>query len=88
MDQLLEKRLNLLAQAIGRLERKTDFILKELKLEYTDDLEGSVAPELAEVVAFLKQNKKMDAIRAYRAATGAELAEAQAAVEKMQLGTK
>jgi ribosomal protein L7/L12 len=86
MDQLLEKRLNQLALAIGRLERKTDFILKELKLEYTDDLEGNVGPDLAAVVAFLKQGKKMDAIRAYRQATGAELAEAQTAVEKMQLG--
>lgn len=86
MDQLLEARLSQLAQAIGRLERKTDFILKQLNLQYTDDPESSIPPHLAEVYALLKQGKKMEAIKAYRQQTGAKLDEAITAVEKLETG--
>lgn len=86
MDQLLEARLSRLAQAIGRLERKTDFILKELKLEYTDDPDSTIPPELAEMAALLKQGKKLQAIQAYRKLTGVGVDEAMVEVEEFELG--
>lgn len=75
------------AQAIARLERKTDFILKQLKLEYIDQPDDSIPPELAEVAALLKQGKKLQAIAAYRKLTNADLQTANAAVEKLEMGT-
>ncbi len=86
MDELLEKRLSQLALAIGRLERKTDFILKHLNLEFQDDPESSIPAQLAEVYALLKKGKKIDAIREYRKQTGADVAEATTAVDKIALG--
>jgi ribosomal protein L7/L12 len=88
MDQLEQARFARLAQAIGRLERKTDFILKELKLEYTDDPDADVPPELVEVHALLKQGKRLQAIQAYRKLTGAGVDEAATAVEELELGLK
>jgi ribosomal protein L7/L12 len=87
MDQLLEARLSRLAQSIGRLERKTDYILKQLKLEYTDDPEGSIPPELAEVYALLKQGKRLQAIQAYRKLTGVGVDEAANAVDGLEMGS-
>ncbi len=85
MDELLEKRLSQLALAIGRLERKTDFILKRLNLEYQDDPEGNIPVQLAEVYALLKKGKKIDAIREYRKQPGADMAETTTAVDKIAL---
>lgn len=36
-DRALYSRFDSLAQSIARVERKVDFILKELKLDYPDD---------------------------------------------------
>ncbi len=89
MDQYsseLSERLGRLADAIGRLERKTDFILKHLHLEYTDDPESSIPPGLAEVYALLKQGKRLQAIQAYRKATGSDLDQAKVGVENLEMG--
>lgn len=82
----INERLSRLAQAIARLERKTDFILKELRLEYIDNPAGSIPPELVEVYALLQQGKKLEAIQAYRKVTQAGFEAARAAVEKIELG--
>ncbi len=86
MDSEISKRFEVIAKAIARLERKTDFILAQLNLEYIDHPEESVPPDMAEVAALLKQGKKLQAIQAYRKLTGADLAEAQVAVQKLELG--
>lgn len=85
-NEEINERFSRLAQAIARLERKTDFILKELKLEYIDNPAGSIPPELAEVYALLQQGKKLEAIQAYRKVTKAGFEAARAAVEKIELG--
>ncbi len=85
-SQSLAERLEAMAQAIARLERKTDFILSQLQLTYIDNPEGSIPPELAEVYTFLKQGKRLQAIQAYRKLTNANLDVAKRAVEKMELG--
>ncbi len=88
MEELLEKRLKELAMSNGRLERKTDFVLKHLNLEYVDKPEDSIPPELANVYALLKQGKKVEAIREYRQRTGANAATALTEVEKLESGLK
>jgi ribosomal protein L7/L12 len=72
-----------LAQAIARLERKTDYMLKELKLEFRDDPEGAIPPHLAEVYALLQKGKKLEAIAAYRKLTGAGYEQAKTDVEDL-----
>ncbi len=84
----LARRLDAMAQAIARLERKTDFILKELKLEYTDHPEESLPPALAPVAALHKQGKRLEAIQAYRKQTGVGLEEAKLAIQNLELGLK
>jgi ribosomal protein L7/L12 len=86
MEDLLEKRLKELAMSIGRLERKTDFVLRHLNLEYVDRPEDSIPPELVTVFALLKQGKKVEAIREYRQRTGANAATAMTEVEKLESG--
>ncbi len=85
-NEELNEHFNRISQAIARLERKTDFILKELKLDYIDNPAGSVPPELAEVYALLKQGKKLQAIQAYRQLTNASAEVAKAAVENLEMG--
>lgn len=82
----INERLSRLAQAIARLERKTDFILTELKLEYIDNPADSIPPELREVHALLQQGKKLEAIQAYRKLTQVGFEAAKTAVEKIELG--
>jgi ribosomal protein L7/L12 len=82
----LAKRLDAVAQAIARLERKTDLILNQLNIEYTDYPEDSIPPQLAEVYALLKQGKRLQAIQAYRKQTGAGLEEAKTSIESIALG--
>jgi hypothetical protein len=60
MDQILQARPSRLAEDIGRLERKTDYILKALKLDYQDEADDS----MPEVFALLKQGKRIEAIKA------------------------
>jgi hypothetical protein len=59
---------------LDRLERKVDQILHHLGIEPARHLPPGVAELLAE-------GRKIDAIKLYRARTGAGLAEAKAAVE-------
>jgi hypothetical protein len=86
MDSDVSEHLSRIARAIARLERKTDFILRQLKLEYFDDPEDGIPPQFAEVAAFLKQGNKLQAIQAYRKLTGAGIEEAKSAVEKIEMG--
>ncbi len=79
-DHELSYRFNAQKLAIARLERKINFILTELKLDYPEE---EVPPESKEVVAFLKQGDMMAAIKAYRQATGAPFNEAKAYVEAL-----
>ena len=76
-----------LAAAIAQLQRTTDFILKQLKLEYTDDPASSIPPQLAEKMsALLRQGKKgeLEAIKEYRSQAGGGFIEATAVIEDMK----
>ena len=61
---------------VVRTERKVDALLRHAGVDLT-----AVANQ--EVEALMKAGRKIDAIKAYRELTGASLAEAKAAVERM-----
>ena len=68
--------------APARLNRKVDLILKRLEIPY----EGvSLQPALqAQIRNLLRAKNKLEAIKIYRAATNASLAEAKTAVEALE----
>jgi ribosomal protein L7/L12 len=77
----LRQRTVTLEQQVARLERTVDFLLKELKLEYVD------TPDYADdtpYIDLLRQNKKLDAVKLYRANTGAGLTEAVQYIEALK----
>lgn len=63
---------------LRRLEAKVDRLLTDAGLETTEDL--------AEVHRAVAAGEKIRAIKAYREATGTDLATAKSAVERMQRG--
>ena len=69
---------------LRRLEQKVDFLLTELGLTQKEEVSRpKINPALAEVVALVKQNKKINAIALYRKITGASLEEAKRAVDNL-----
>jgi ribosomal protein L7/L12 len=72
----LESKLGRTDRRIARVEHKVDLILDHLGLHQDD-------PHLPQVAALLRDGKKIQAIKAYREATGADLREAKEAVERM-----
>jgi ribosomal protein L7/L12 len=65
---------------VAELERKLDFIYRKMGIEYVDN------PGMADshIISLLKQGNKLEAIKAYRELTNADLAEAKRAVEKIE----
>ncbi|MET9803743.1 ribosomal protein L7/L12 [Streptomyces sp. NPDC006368] len=71
-----EQKVKRVNRRIARLETKVDLILDHLGIDHTD-------PELERVRALVRQDKKIEAIKAYREITGADLVEARNAVDRM-----
>ena len=66
------------------LERKVEFLLKELGLvEQAKAYVPDINPVLAEVMPLIRQGKKIEAIKHYRERTGASLREAKEIIDKM-----
>jgi hypothetical protein len=86
-NEELNERFSRLAQAIARLERKTDFILRNLQLEYVDNPGDSIPPQLAQIHTLLKQGKRLQAIMEYRKLTNASLEDAKVALDQLEMGT-
>lgn len=72
----MQSRMSQAERRAARIEHKLDLILGHLGLAEED-------PRLAEVAALLRDDKKIQAIKVYREITGAGLAEAKDAVERM-----
>ncbi len=71
-----DRRLGRVDRRLARVERKLDAIAEHLGVPVEE-------PELEEVTALLRQGKKIQAIKAYRDSTGADLKEARDAVERL-----
>jgi ribosomal protein L7/L12 len=67
------------ATLVAAVNRKLDLLLKQAGVDIQPIMR-------AEVETLLRAGKKIDAIKVYREFTGAGLADAKAAVEKMQEG--
>jgi ribosomal protein L7/L12 len=74
-------RLTALQLKVAELERKLNFVLDQLHLQYSDT---PLDPALAEAANWLRQGKKIDAIKAYQKSTGLGLKEAKDAVEALE----
>ncbi len=74
-----------LMQKVAQLERKIDFILRHLDLEYQEPDEPAPA-YIGQIRSLLQRGNKIEAIKMYREATGVGLAEAKAAVEAIEAG--
>ncbi|MER5403755.1 ribosomal protein L7/L12 [Streptomyces sp. NPDC002769] len=73
----MEGRLGRTDRRIARVERKLDLILDHLGIQQAE-------PELEQVVALVRDGRKVQAIKAYREFTGVGLREAKDAVERME----
>ncbi len=69
---------------LNRLERKVDFLLRELNLvEKEEATLPDFDPVLTEVAELVRQNHKIEAIKLYRELTGAGLKEAKEVVDRL-----
>ena len=73
-------RLGEVSRRLSALERKVDFIITALKLDYQEPPEPAY---MAQVRALAAQRKVIDAIKLYRENTGASLVDAKNFVENM-----
>lgn len=75
-----EQEVMILRSRVVELERRLDFLYRRLGVEYVDN------PGMADshIISLLKQGNKLEAIKAYRELTNADLAEAKRAVEKIE----
>jgi ribosomal protein L7/L12 len=76
-----------IAIRLARLENKVNYLFQELNLEekyQTELAQGLLQSGMADVVALLRMNRKIEAIKLYRQRTGTGLAEAKAAVDSME----
>ena len=65
---------------IARLERKIDFLYRKFELDYAREQAASLPAQVRELAA---TGRKLEAIKAYREATGADLVTAKNAVESL-----
>ena len=69
---------------LNRLERKVDFLLRELNLVEKEEVTlPDFGPVLTEVAELVRQNRKIEAIKLYRELTGAGLKEAKEVVDRL-----
>lgn len=76
-------------QALARIERKLDLIMQHLEIRDPASYSDYAQPEgdqFADVRAYLRAGKKIQAIKVYRELTGVGLKEAKDAVERMEAG--
>jgi ribosomal protein L7/L12 len=76
----LSLRLGDLSRRLSALERKVDFILTALKLDYQEPPEPAY---MAQIRALVAQHMIVDAIKLYRENTGASMSDAKNYVETM-----
>jgi ribosomal protein L7/L12 len=81
MSTVDQEDIALLRQRIVRLEAQVDYLYRHLGVTY---VENSYETDDPNVVAALRSNNMIEAIKYYRAKTGVGLAEAKSAVEAMR----
>ena len=74
-------RITALQLKVGELERKLNFVMQHLKLEYQDD---PLSPALTEAANWLRKGNKLEAIKVYQQMTGAGLKESKDTVDALE----
>jgi ribosomal protein L7/L12 len=72
-----------LRQRVGKLERQVSFLLEHLELEFREDPNAGVSPEILELV---RRGKTLEAIAQFRRETGFGLREAKEFIESLEAG--
>ncbi|MCL6668709.1 MULTISPECIES: ribosomal protein L7/L12 [Streptomyces] len=72
----IESRISRADRRVARVERKLDLIIAHLGIDASE-------PWNDEVAALVRDGKKIQAIKVYREATGADLREAKEAVDRL-----
>ncbi|MBX3064115.1 MAG: hypothetical protein KF726_14145 [Anaerolineae bacterium] len=78
------ERITTLMQQVAELQRKVDFLMKHLNINYEDnppDLELGIRPQIEELI---RTGKKMEAIKLYQVELRTGLREAKDAVEVIE----
>jgi ribosomal protein L7/L12 len=75
------ERISALQLKVGELEHKLDFVMRYLKLQYG---EAPLSTAQSEALKWLRQGNKIEAIKAFRAATGVGLKEGKDAVDALE----
>ena len=70
-----------LRQRVGKLERQIAFLLEHLRLEYREEPNAGVSPEILELV---RGGDKLRAIKLFREETGLGLKEAKEFIESLE----
>jgi hypothetical protein len=81
MPTLEQQEISVLKGRISRLEARLDFIYKHLGVTFVEDTRLTDDPK---VIAALKANNLLEAIKYYRMATNTSLEAARAGVEEMR----
>ena len=71
-----------LEMRVAQLERQVAFLLDHLALEYREEPDGGVSPEIIELV---RRGRKIQAIKLFRQETGVGLREAKEFVESLEV---
>lgn len=81
MPTLEQQEISLLRGRVSRLEARLEFIYKHLGVTFVEDTRMTDDPK---VIAALKANNLLEAIKFYRMATNASLEQAKFAVEEIR----
>ncbi len=81
MSTLEQQEISLLRQRINRLEAQVDQLYRHLGLTFVEDSRETDDPK---IIAALRANNMIEAIKLYRERTNVSLAEAKSAVEAMR----
>ena len=81
MPTLEQEEISQLKGRLSRLEARLEFLYKHLDVTFVEDTRLSDDPK---VIAALKANNMLEAIKLYRAATNATAEQARAGVEEMR----
>ena len=81
MPTLEQQEISSLKGRIGRLEARLEFLYRHLGVTFIEDNRPSDDPK---IIAALKANNLLEAIKLYRMATNASLEAAKAGVEEMR----
>lgn len=75
------ERLSQLALKVGELERKLDYVMQKLNLQYQA---APLSTAQTAALQWLRQGNKIEAIKAYREHTGTGLKEAKDAIDALE----